>query len=494
MPKVSASSGKKLNDFVREFGSDVFSTDGSVLFCKVCEKSVNFEKKYFVSQHVQTAKHQTAAQKTKPGNQQTSLLTTFTASSSRKSTFSLELCKAFVDAGIPLWKLENKSLKLFLEKYTNQQIPNESTLRKNYVDTNYALTMQRIKDEVKDKKIWISIDETTDVKGRYVANVIIGTLEVAQMTKIYLLTSEELEKTNSSTIAQLFTTALALLWPEGIQHENVLLFLTDAAPYMKKAATALKVLFPEMIHLTCLAHALHRIAEHVRGLFSSVDKLVSNGKKIFLKAPSRCDAFKEIAPQLALPPQPIVTRWGTWISAVLYYTSNLDKFEEIINSLDDSDSSAVRIVKELLQDKALRNDLAFIASNYANLPEAINALEKRNMPLVDALKCFETIIVDLTKVSGEKGKSVSEKCERVVAANKDLEKMKNIGRVLEGENDADVGEMDPQTVACFKYAPVTSVEVERSFSLFKHLLSDRRQGFKFESIKKMLVISCNQTD
>ena len=494
MPKVSSSIGKKLNDFVKEFGSDVFSTDGSVLFCKVCEKSVNFEKKYFISQHVQTAKHQNAANKTKPGDQQTSLLTTFSASTSRKSTFSLELCKAFVDAGIPLWKLENKSLKLFLEKYTKQVIPSESTLRKNYVDTLYDLTMQRIKEEVKDKKIWISIDETTDVKGRYVANVIIGTLEVAEMSKIYLLTSEELEKTNSSTIAQLFTTALALLWPEGVQHKNVLLFLSDAAPYMKKSARVLKVLFPEMIHLTCLAHGLHRIAEHVRGLFPSIDKLVSNGKKIFLKAPSRCVAFKEIAPELALPPQPILTRWGTWISAVLYYTSNLDKFEEVIESLDDSDSSAVHIVKELLQDKVLRNDLAFIASNYAKLPEAINALEKRNMPLVDALKCFESIIEDLSTVSGKKGKSVHQKCEQVVAANKDLEKMKNIRRILEGENDADVGDMDPQTVACFKYAPVTSVDVERSFSLFKHLLSDRRQGFKFESIKKMLVISCNQTD
>ncbi|MPC84103.1 hypothetical protein E2C01_078830 [Portunus trituberculatus] len=37
-------------------------------------------------------------------------------------------------------------------------------------------------------------------------------------------------------------------------------------------------------------------------------------------------------------------------------------FEEIIETLDDSDSSAVRIVKELLQDKELFNDLAFIAA------------------------------------------------------------------------------------------------------------------------------------
>nr|XP_042898781.1 serine protease filzig-like [Parasteatoda tepidariorum] len=40
MPKVKACTSKKLDSFVKEFGSDVFSTDGSILFCKACEKSV----------------------------------------------------------------------------------------------------------------------------------------------------------------------------------------------------------------------------------------------------------------------------------------------------------------------------------------------------------------------------------------------------------------------------------------------------------------------
>lgn len=79
------------------------------------------------------------------------------------------------------------------------------------MNTDYVLTMQRLKDEVKDKKIWVSIDKKTDVKVRCFANVIIGTLEFAQMLKLYLLTSKELEKTNSSMVVQVFTTALALL-------------------------------------------------------------------------------------------------------------------------------------------------------------------------------------------------------------------------------------------------------------------------------------------
>jgi len=37
--------------------------------------------------------------------------------------------------------------------------------------------MDKIRSNIKGKKVWLSVDETTDVEGRYVANVFIGTLE-----------------------------------------------------------------------------------------------------------------------------------------------------------------------------------------------------------------------------------------------------------------------------------------------------------------------------
>ncbi|KRY03136.1 hypothetical protein T03_1552, partial [Trichinella britovi] len=63
---------------------------------------------------------------------------------------------------------------------------------------------------------------------------------------------------------------------------------------------------------------LHRIAEHIRCLFPDVDRLISNVKKVFLKAPSRVQLFKEMAPEIPLTPQPVLTRWGTWLSAVFF--------------------------------------------------------------------------------------------------------------------------------------------------------------------------------
>jgi len=71
--------------------------------------------------------------------------------------------------------------------------------------------MDKIMVTVKDEKIWVPIDETTDSNGRYVSDVIIGTLEIDCPGKIMLLTSEVLEKVNHSTTARLFDRSIALL-------------------------------------------------------------------------------------------------------------------------------------------------------------------------------------------------------------------------------------------------------------------------------------------
>jgi hypothetical protein len=86
------------------------------------------------------------------------------------------------------------------------------------------------------KKIWVSIDETTDIEGRFVANVIVSTLEVDCLCKQYLVHSELLEKTNNLTVNKLFDKSIGLI---GVQHDGVLLFTSDAAPYMVKAAISL---------------------------------------------------------------------------------------------------------------------------------------------------------------------------------------------------------------------------------------------------------------
>jgi len=74
-----------------------------------------------------------------------------------------------------------------------------------------------------------------------------------------------------------------------------------------------------MIHITYIAHGLHRLVENIQSHFSKVDKLVAKGKQVFLKAPSRVLFFKTEASGVPLPPEPELTRWDSWIEATSYY-------------------------------------------------------------------------------------------------------------------------------------------------------------------------------
>jgi hypothetical protein len=77
---------------------------------------------------------------------------------------------------------------------------------------------------------------------------------------------------------------------------------------MVKVARGLQVLYPKMVHLTCLAHRLHRVAGMIRGTYPDVDKLISNAKKMFVKALLRVQKFKQDTPSMSLPPQPVLGR------------------------------------------------------------------------------------------------------------------------------------------------------------------------------------------
>jgi len=86
-------------------------------------------------------------------------------------------------------------------------------------------------------KIWMCIDETTDSERRNVANIIVGILQPETPGNLYLLHTDYLDKVNSSTITQLLDKAMHILWPTNVKYDNILLFISDAAPYMKKAGS-----------------------------------------------------------------------------------------------------------------------------------------------------------------------------------------------------------------------------------------------------------------
>ncbi|XP_018497207.1 uncharacterized protein LOC108865052 [Galendromus occidentalis] len=187
----------------------------------------------------------------------------------------MDLCSASMKPDTALHKLSNDAQKNFLEHHTSMKLPELSTLRKTYVPEVYADAIDRIRQGIARSKIWVSIDETTDKAGLSIAKVVEGKLERTHFSRSYLLVCEQLDKCNATTIAHIFVKSMKVVRIGDVHYDRFLIFVSDAARYMGRAAASLKVLFPRMIHVTCLAHGQHRVSEEIRGLFPKVDQLIA---------------------------------------------------------------------------------------------------------------------------------------------------------------------------------------------------------------------------
>jgi len=489
MPKV-VKSKSKANFYLKEFPNETFKSDGEILFCSCCEKAVSINQRFSVTQHISTSKHQQNRDRKKKF-QQNFLNSEPSTSSNNLSAFNTDLCRMLMRADIPIFKLKNREFTDFLEKYTGQKIPDESSIRKNYVNIIYEETLKSIRQFIQDGPIWVSIDESTDAEGRYIGNVIIGKL-CSEPTKSFLLNCVQLEKCNNKTIAKLFNDSMNLLWPNGVKYENVFLFLTDAAPYMVKAGNMLTAFFPKLVHLTCLVHGFHRVSETIRCNYSAVDQLIATIKKIFLKAPSRISKFKEMYPDLNLPPEPIITRWGTWLEAVQYYCDHFEKIKNVISNFDTESAAAIEKAKSLMQNIYLKNDLTYNSANFCFLIQTIKQLETKNMSLIESISIVEKSADKLEKAQGHMGEIVKNKFANIIERNSGFQIIKIIRDILIGKNQQ--GSLDieftPSDIVNMNYAPITSVDVERSFSQYKNILRPNRRNFSFENLQQYVVSHC----
>ncbi|XP_031343081.1 uncharacterized protein LOC116170717 [Photinus pyralis] len=469
--------------------------DGSRLFCRACSKTIACERKFSVDQHVKTEIHKHNSKKfvASCSKQQTiseSLSSSGTAQES--ATFYKDLCAAMVGTNIPLHKLENPLFKNFLEKYCQRHIPAESTLRKNYLKDVYKDAMEKIKETVGNSYIWFSVDETTDICGRYIATLLIGVLNDTP-TKPFVVYCKELERTNSDTISRFINEGLTNFFlPNPLPSERILLMVTDAAAYMVKAARNLKIFYPTLIHCTCLAHGLNRVAETIRAQFPLVNDLINSGKKVFLKAPLRVQMFKEQFPDVALPPQPVVTRWGTWLNAALYYADNYSSFSAIVLQFSETSNKAINACQEVLQNAELKQNLAFIKANYKFVSESIRRLEEQGMCLTSAVEIVDNFKKSTLEVKGRQAETIAKKLDDILLKNEGFNELQKMAKVLAGER-VDNLNIDAHLVPHFKYAPITSVDVERCFSIYNNILNNRRTNFKMEHLEQYLIINCFNT-
>ena len=172
------------------------------------------------------------------------------------------------------------------------------------------------------------MDEAEVAKQKYIS-VLVGSLDAPDQT--FLVNCHPLDSgryVNSCSI--ILHSVDDILRQLDIKRENFSLFLTDAARYMSSAGKTLKELYPSLMHVTRVAHLLHNCAMRVRAHFKNIDQVIATIKAATIKNKDPKKDFHDAG--LSSPPDPVITRWATWLRAALYYSENLPAVRTIVNN------------------------------------------------------------------------------------------------------------------------------------------------------------------
>jgi hypothetical protein len=84
---------------------------------------------------------------------------------------------------------------------------------------------------------------------------------------------------------------------------------------------------------------------------------------------------------------------------------------------------------------------------------------------------------DKTYYPGLNGKIVKDKFKYVLEKNNEYKTIKTYSEIMTGNQNVYL-DITPNFLNYFKYASITNVDVERTFSLYKHILSNKRYSFQ----------------
>ena len=191
------------------------------------------------------------------------------------------------------------------------------------------------------------IDEA-DISGSKYVNTLVG--EVEQPETTYLLHCKILDASpNQRTVIHAVDDAVRTLQTDRV---NFVLLPTDAAKCMTAAGRVVKQTYPRLLNITSVDHGLHNAAERIHPKYENVDKLIAAVKASMVKNKDRRAKFSTINS----PPQPVVTRWESWLKAAKYYSKNFPEICEIVNAFKGTGQIVVK-AKEAFAAESLPRSL-----------------------------------------------------------------------------------------------------------------------------------------
>jgi sigma54-dependent transcription regulator len=145
----------------------------------------------------------------------------------------------------------------------------------------------------------------------------------------------------------------------------------------------------------------------------------------------------------------------------------------------------------------MSKNLAYIKANFYGISKSITRLETMGVQVCVAINIVKQTESELSRLQSEVANKINAKLQSVLEQNPGYSTLCKVSDILFG-NEAEMGgneqEISANDLTLFKYSPVTSCDVERSFSGYKVLLSDNRRSFQFDSFKMHVIIHCNTAE
>lgn len=163
------------------------------------------------------------------------------------------------------------------------------------------------------------------------------------------------------------------------------------------------------------------------------------------------------------------------------------------NTFDGNDAESIRQSKKRFARPRIKTPLAYVKANFAPIVVATAKVETPGLPLNESMDCIESIHAALSSLHRTE---FEEKLDAVLRRNRGLEALVEIRNVLhrgeESSNDY-IQKLSPKELQMFKFYPVTSCDVERSFSHYGSVFTEKRHNLTFDNLKKHLIVYANRT-
>ena len=309
------------------------------------------------------------------------------------------------EADIPLSKTDCPAVRNFLMKHVMNggAIPKQSQLREKYVPELYEQEIQTLKNKLHQKPVAVIFDETPDPQGRCVLNILVAPLLLDENGKLnsFLIGTVFLKTVDHKSVSQAVVRALQ---EYGIDNENVIVINTDNAAYMIKAFdVCLSVLYPNAVHITCLAHIMNLVGESFRKPFKLLNDFMRSFSAVFFRAGARKRRYidhlvaNNVKPSVC--PDPCGTRWGSWFHALLYHTTHIHLYPAFFSNefaLTKHPATSLEALQPNSTDyNFVKIQMAVVASKCKAILYLIDLFESNSPIATTVFDCMEDVAISL---------------------------------------------------------------------------------------------------